>query len=183
MSIEKAIAALETPEAAQAAHTAEALRAARVREPLAGVVVKKLRLIPDERGFLMEMFRSDDPLFEKFGQVYVSVAYPGVVKGWHFHKVQTDNFCVVKGMMKVALYDPRPDSPTRGKVNEFFIGELNPCLIKIPPYVIHGMKATGNQPGYLVNCPTEVYRYDDPDEYRLHPHESGIPYDWTRHDG
>ncbi|MFH1537742.1 MAG: WxcM-like domain-containing protein, partial [bacterium] len=75
-----------------------------------GVKEKKLRVIPDERGFLMEMLRSDDPFFQKFGQVYLTAAYPGVVKGWHYHKKQTDHFIAVKGMMKVVLYDRREGS-------------------------------------------------------------------------
>jgi dTDP-4-dehydrorhamnose 3,5-epimerase len=148
-----------------------------------GVALKGLRLIPDERGFLMEILRADDPLFERFGQIYLSVAYPGVVKGWHYHRKQTDMFCVVKGMMKVALYDPRPDSPTRGAVNEFFLGERNPALLRIPPLVVHGMKAIGTEPGYLLNCPTEPYAYAEPDEFRIDPHDNDIPYDWARRDG
>ncbi len=148
-----------------------------------GVSTKELRLIPDERGYLMEMLRADDGIFQKFGQVYLSVAYPGVVKGWHYHKVQTDYFTIVKGMMKVVLYDGRPDSPTHGEVNEFFVGELNPLLVVIPPGVLHGMKAIGGAPGYLVNCPTEPYNYDKPDEYRVDPHETDIPYDWSLDEG
>jgi dTDP-4-dehydrorhamnose 3,5-epimerase len=148
-----------------------------------GVSVKELRLIPDERGYLMEMLRSDDEIFQEFGQVYLSVAYPGVVKGWHYHKVQTDFFTIVKGMMKVVLYDDRPDSPTRGEINEFFMGELNPILITIPPGVLHGMKAIGNAPGYLVNCPTKSYKYDEPDEFRVDPHDGTVPYDWGLEEG
>ncbi|MEM2982926.1 MAG: dTDP-4-dehydrorhamnose 3,5-epimerase, partial [Candidatus Bathyarchaeia archaeon] len=64
-----------------------------------GVRVKNLRVIPDERGRLMEILRSDDQIFRGFGQVYMTTAYPGVVKGWHYHKVQYDNMAVVKGMM------------------------------------------------------------------------------------
>jgi len=148
-----------------------------------GVRIKELRLLPDERGFLMEILRSDDEIFERFGQVYMTVAYPDVVKGWHYHKVQTDFFTVVKGMMKIVLYDGRPDSPTSGEVNEFFMGELNPLLITIPPGVLHGMKAIGAEPGYVVNCPTEPYDYSGPDEYRVDPHDNDIPYDWAREDG
>jgi dTDP-4-dehydrorhamnose 3,5-epimerase len=148
-----------------------------------GVKTKSLRVIPDERGYLMEMLRSDDALFKKFGQVYVSVAYPGVVKGWHYHKLQTDYFVIVKGMMKVVLYDQRKESPTFGELNEFFMGELNPMLLVIPPFVVHGMKAVGTQPGYLVNCPTEPYDYKSPDEYRIDPHGGEIPYNWERKDG
>jgi dTDP-4-dehydrorhamnose 3,5-epimerase len=148
-----------------------------------GIHVKPLKVIADERGYLMEMLRSDDPFFQGFGQAYVSVAYPGVVKGWHFHKVQTDHFVIVKGMMKVVLYDQREGSPTHGLINEFFMGEKNPILVTIPPGVVHGMKGIGTEPAMLVNVPTEVYRYDKPDEYRIDPHKNDIPYDWDRNDG
>lgn len=158
-------------------------RGVRGRKLIDGVSFKELRLIPDERGYLMEMLRCDDAVFSKFGQVYLSVAYPGVVKGWHYHKVQTDHFTIVKGMMKVVLYDGRPGSPTHGEVNECFIGELNPLLVVIPPGVLHGMKAIGGTPGYLVNCPSEPYDYAEPDEHRVDPYENDIPYDWDRKDG
>jgi dTDP-4-dehydrorhamnose 3,5-epimerase len=110
---------------------------------ISGVRIKKLHLIPDERGALMEMLRADDELFIKFGQVYITTVYPGIVKGWHYHKVQTDSFVAVKGMIKLVLYDDRQDSPTRGEVNEFFIGEKNRLLVQIPPYILHGFKGVG----------------------------------------
>jgi dTDP-4-dehydrorhamnose 3,5-epimerase len=147
-----------------------------------GVVVKKLKVIPDERGYLMEMLRADDPFFRKFGQVYLTVAYPGVVKGWHYHKIQTDHFVAVSGMVKVVLYDQRKDSKTFGEVNEFFMGEQNPILLVIPPLVVHGMKGLGTAPGMVVNCPSEVYNYENPDEYKSDPHGGAIPYDWARKD-
>ena len=131
----------------------------------------------------MEILRCDDPLFKKFGQVYVTTAYPGVVKAWHYHKKQTDNFTCIRGMMKVVLYDGRDDSPTKGLVNEFFMGEKNPILVTIPPGVLHGMKGIGTEPAMLVNTPTEPYQYDRPDEFRVDPHENDIPYDWSRKDG
>jgi dTDP-4-dehydrorhamnose 3,5-epimerase len=148
-----------------------------------GVKVKQLKMIPDERGFVMEMLRSDDEIFQKFGQVYLSVAYPGVVKGWHYHKLQTDYFTIVKGMMKVVLYDQRKDSQTYGQINEFFMGEQRPILLVIPTYVVHGMKAVGTEPGYLINCPTLSYDHKSPDEYRIDPHGGEIPYNWERKDG
>ena len=148
-----------------------------------GVKIKQLKVIPDERGFLMEMLRCDDEFFLKFGQMYLTVAYPGAVKGWHYHKKQTDHFAVVKGMLKVVLYDSREDSATSGEVNEFFMGDKNPILLVIPPYVLHGMKGIGAEPGYLVNCPTEPYDYKNPDEFRVDPHDNDIPYDWDRKDG
>ena len=148
-----------------------------------GVVIKKLKVIPDERGFLMEMLRDDDPFFQKFGQCYLTVANPGVVKGWHYHKKQTDHFTVVKGMSKVVLYDSREDSPTKGQVNEFFLGEKNPTLLVIPALVLHGMKGIGTEPAYLINVPTHHYDYKDPDEHRIPAHDPSIPYDWSRKDG
>jgi len=143
-----------------------------------GVKTKKLRVIPDERGWLMEILRADDELFEKFGQVYVTTAYPGVVKAWHYHKKQTDNFTCIKGMMKVALYDARGDSPTYKKVNEFFVGEKNPILISVPPGVYHGFKAIGTETAYFLSIPTLPYNYEEPDEFRLPPDTKEIPYDW-----
>lgn len=143
-----------------------------------GVKTKKLRVIPDERGWLMEILRCDDNLFEKFGQVYMTTAYPGVVKAWHYHKKQTDNFTCIKGMMKVALYDARKNSPTYKKINEFFIGEKNPLLISVPPMVYHGFKAVGGETAFFLSIPTEPYNYEEPDEYRLPPDTDKIPYDW-----
>src|SRR3972149_4869041 len=88
-----------------------------------GAMIKPIKVMPDESGRLMEILRSDAPIVKKFGQAYLTTAYPGVVKAWHYHKKQTDHFCVVKGMAKVVLYDTRQDSPTKGELNEFFMGE------------------------------------------------------------
>lgn len=154
-----------------------------MQDKIDGVEIKALRVIPDERGWLMEILRSDDAFFTKFGQVYLSAVYPGVVKGWHFHKVQRDNLCVVKGMAKLVLYDGRDDSSTRGKLMELFIGERNPLLVSIPAGVLHGMKGIGAEPAMFVNVPTEVYDYDEPDEFRVEPHSDEIPYDWSRKNG
>ena len=148
-----------------------------------GVKVKKLKAIPDERGHIMEIFREDDEIFEKFGQVYITTAYPGVVKAWHYHKKQTDNFACVRGMMKVVLHDSRTDSSTKGEVNEFFIGEHNNLLIQIPKMVTHGFKCISDYEAMIVNCTTECYNSKNPDEYRMDPHKSDIPYDWERKNG
>lgn len=153
------------------------------RKLIHGAAIKPLRLIPDERGRLMEILRSDDPLFRKFGQAYLTTAYPGVVKAWHYHRKQTDHFCVVRGMAKVVLYDGRKSSPTYRMINEFFIGELNPSLVVIPNLVMHGYKNIGTEEVYLLNMPTEVYNYKEPDELRLPADTRKIPYDWTRKDG
>lgn len=149
-----------------------------------GVITKKLRVIPDERGRLMEMLRADDPFFRKFGQVYVSTTYPGVVKAWHYHKVQDDHFCCVTGMVKLVIFDAREASPTYREINEFCIGEHNPLLVVVPRLCYHGWKNIGLKESVVVNVPTETYDYDKPDEYRLDPHENDmIPYSWARRDG
>jgi len=148
-----------------------------------GVKTKELKVIPDERGRLMEMLRVDDDLYQGFGQVYMTTAYPGVVKGWHYHKKQIDNFVVVKGMMKIVLYDNREESSTYDEVNEFFLGEYDQKLLQIPPYVFHGFKCITPEEAIVVNIPTEKYNYEEPDEYRVDPHDNNIPYDWGRKDG
>ena len=148
-----------------------------------GVIVKPLKVIPDERGRLMEILRRDDDFFAGFGQVYMTTGYPGVVKAWHFHRKQYDHFCVVKGMMKVVLYDSRDGSPTKGEVDEFFMGEHRPILLRIPPLVLHGFKAIGSEEALLINVPTEPYDRNAPDEHRVDPHENDIPYSWERKDG
>lgn len=148
-----------------------------------GVVTKSLKVVPDERGWLMEMLRCDDELFTKFGQAYVSAVYPGVVKGWHSHSEQTDIVICVSGMVKLVLYDNRDGSPSRGQVQEFFIGEKNPLLVQIPPKVIHGWKGISPDAALVVNIPDIPYNYDSPDEIRIDPHDNEIPYDWARKDG
>ena len=148
-----------------------------------GVQVKPLRVVPDERGWLMEILRADDrALFTKFGQVYASATYPGVVKAWHFHARQTDNFACVAGMIKLVLVDTRDGSPTRDTVNEFFLGVHNPVLVQVPKLVYHGWKCISAEPSLVINVPDEPYDRDNPDERRLAPHGT-LPYDWARQDG
>jgi dTDP-4-dehydrorhamnose 3,5-epimerase len=148
-----------------------------------GVVVKPLKVIPDERGRLMEILRCDDEEFEKFGQVYMTTANFGVVKAWHYHKLQTDHFACVKGMIKLGLYDSREDSPTHGEVNEIFLGEHNPVLVKIPNLVYHGFKGISQPDAIVINVPTEPYNRAEPDEHRRPADDPSIPYDWSRKDG
>jgi dTDP-4-dehydrorhamnose 3,5-epimerase len=144
-----------------------------------GVKIKRLRVLPDERGRLMEILRSDDEIFTKFGQVYMTTTYPGVVKAWHIHKVQTDNITCLRGMIKLALYDAREKSPTKSEVNELYLGDHNPILVQIPHNVYHGWKCVSEGEAIIINCPTEVYDYEKPDEYRLPYDTKEIPYDWS----
>ncbi len=143
-----------------------------------GVVFKRLKFIADERGRLMEILRRDDDLFEKFSQVYITTAYPGVVKAWHLHKKQDDFIACVKGMIKLVLFDGRKNSKTFGIINEFFIGDYNPMLVKVPSNVWHGFKCISNEEAIVVNLPTELYNYEKPDEFRLPYNTKKIPYNW-----
>lgn len=141
-----------------------------------GVLVKPLTQIADERGKIMHMLRADDPHFDKFGEIYFSVVYPGVVKGWHLHRQMTLNYAVISGMVKLVLYDSREDSPTRGEVQELFIGEDNYALVKIPPMVWNGFKGIGVKPAIVANCATMPHRPDEIE--RADPFVNDIPYDW-----
>ena len=163
--------------------TSPAKYASTERRLIDGVQTKTLRAIPDERGWLMEILRRDETeLLPQFGQVYVSATYPGVVKGWHYHKKQVDNFVCVAGMVKLVLIDTREGSPTHNVVNEFFIGSQNPMLVQVPSLVYHGWKCISGEPSLVINVPSEPYDRDAPDEFRLDPHGT-LPYDWTRKDG
>jgi dTDP-4-dehydrorhamnose 3,5-epimerase len=141
-----------------------------------GVATIPLTQIPDERGKIMHMLRCDAPHFERFGEIYFSVVYPGVIKGWHLHIVMTLNYAVVSGMIKLVLFDDRVGSRTKGELTELFLGESNYALVKIPPGVWNGFKGIGIIPAIVANCSTHAH---DPNEIqRLDPFKNHIPYDW-----
>ncbi len=146
-------------------------------------MVKELKVIPDQRGRLMEMLRADEAIFAGFGQVYLTTTLPGVVKAWHLHKQQTDQVVCVAGMIQLALYDDRRDSPTWGQINQFFLGVNRPLLVRIPPFVYHGWKCVSLEEALIVNTVTRPYNPSQPDEFRLDPHQSFIPFDWSKVDG
>jgi dTDP-4-dehydrorhamnose 3,5-epimerase len=152
-----------------------------------GVLVKELRILPDARGYLLEIMRADDFGFfgddAPFGQAYVTCVYPGVIKAWHAHRGQSDRFSCVSGTARLALYDGRPGSPTQGSVNQFILGNLCPRLVLIPAGVQHGFTALGTEPALVLNIPTKTYNYLHPDEQRLDPFDNDIPFDWNRVDG
>ncbi len=142
-----------------------------------GVKVKKLNVIPDERGAIYHMLREDDPLFERFGEIYFSMVYPGIIKGWHLHKKMTLNYAVIAGMIKLVLYDERENSSTKGNTMEIFIGEQNYLLVKIPPGIWNGFKGIGTKPAIVANCAT--FPHDPNEIVRLDPFSDKIPYDWN----
>jgi len=153
------------------------------KQRIDGVIVTQLKAIVDERGYLMEMYRSDAECFKGFGQTYLTAVNEGVTKAWHYHVDQTDNFICVHGLIKLALYDCRPGSATEGLVNEFFLGENSPIRVQIPPGVLHGFKGCAAPVSLVVNVPDQLYNYQQPDEFRVPAHDNDVPYDWARQDG
>lgn len=143
-----------------------------------GIIIKELRLQADERGYLMEILRNDDRAFKGFGQVYVSSAFPGIVKAWHAHRKQTDNMCCLRGNVKFGLYDGREGSPTFGQTQAVVMGEFKPLLLQIPPEVWHGYVPLGGEPAVVLNIPTEAYNAQEPDELRRDPFDPEIPFQW-----
>ena len=145
------------------------------------VRVTPLRRIPDERGAVYHMLREDHAVFERFGEVYFSLVYPGVVKGWHIHKRMTLNYAVPVGMVKLVCFDDREHSPTRGAIQELHVGELNYVLVTIPPMIWNGFKGEGPDAALVANCATVPH---DPDEIeRQDPFGAKIPYDWSLRHG
>jgi dTDP-4-dehydrorhamnose 3,5-epimerase len=142
-----------------------------------GVEIKKLKVIPDERGKLMEMFRVSETGIQP-KQVYLTTAKEGVVKdkeNFHMHKKQVDFFCCLVGRIWLVLVDVREGSKTKGEINELEIGEGNFCLVKIPNKVLHAFKSLAGE-AYIVNCINREYDRKDPDEFRI----KNIYYNWDK---
>lgn len=144
-----------------------------------GVVVKELVTHRDERGFFRELIRRDDAFFrEGFGQWSHSLMFDGVIKAWHFHRIQTDWWYVVGGVMRVGLCDRREDSATYGRTMDFLVGDLQPpVVVKIPPGVAHGCK-TIQGPVHLLYTTSHVYNPDD--EIRIAHDDPTIAFDWLK---
>ena len=146
-------------------------------------MIDGLRILPlmqhcDDRGRVMEILRKDDPHFAGFGQAYFSSIYPGVVKAWHAHQKQTDCISVIHGMAKIAFFDDRAGSPTKGKTHSIVVGEHHRVLIQISPGIFHGFKAISPEEVLLINLPSEPYNRKSPDEIRRPWNDPAIGFDW-----
>ncbi len=144
-----------------------------------GVFFKDLVTHADERGFFRELIRVTDGFFQPgFGQLSHSLVYPGTVKAWHGHRVQTQWNYVATGLLRVALHDARPDSPARGTTVEFLAGEHQPPRIySFPPGVLHGYRCL-HGPMNILYVTSGVY--DPADETRVAHDDPAIGYDWLR---
>ena len=144
-----------------------------------GVATKELIRHPDERGFFEELVRISDPFFsEGFGQLSRSSMISGVVKAWHVHKTQVDFWYVVKGLVKVALYDARTNSPTYKQLQEFTLGEGGQDMVlKIPAQVAHGLKVLKG-PAEFIYVTSGTYSKEE--EGRIAYDDAEIGYDWVQ---
>ena len=148
---------------------------------ISGVTIIPLKTILDERGMVKHMLKKTDPHFRQFGEIYFSVIFPNAIKAWHVHRKMELNYAVVYGNIKLVLYDARPDSPTYKELQEIFMGDDNYVLVSVPPNVVNGFKAIGNDKAIVANCATIPH---DPDEIeRIDPFDPGIGYCWDLRSG
>ncbi|MGA1870971.1 MAG: dTDP-4-dehydrorhamnose 3,5-epimerase family protein [bacterium] len=141
-----------------------------------GVVVQELTQIIDTRGRVMHMLRADNPLFDRFGEIYFSEVLAGVVKAWKKHRRMTQLFAVPVGMIRLVIYDDREGSKSNGKVAVFEVGREQYQLIRIPPMLWYGFKCISDQPALLANCADLLH---DPGEgTHRELNDPLIPYQW-----
>jgi len=142
-----------------------------------GVVITPLRQFADERGKVMHMLRNGSAVFDSFGEIYFSTVFPGAIKGWHIHKKMVLNYAVPHGRIKMVLYDDRADSPTRGELQEIYLGAENYNLVTVPKMVWNGFKGIGTEAAIVANCATIPHAPDEIE--RMDPFDPSIPYDWA----
>lgn len=147
---------------------------------IAGMMLFELRQIADERGAVLHVMRSDAPDFTRFGECYCSEVLPGVVKAWKRHGVQTQNLAVPVGRIRMAIYDDRSGSPTRGRIQTFDVGRPDAYLrVRIPPGVWYGFACVSEMPALIVNCADFPHDPSESEQRRMD--DPGIPYTWTQH--
>lgn len=128
--------------------------------PIEGVKIKKLKRFTDERGWLMELFRTDEVAPEYHPvMTYISLTRPGIARGPHEHIDQADYFCFAgPSDFKVYLWDNRPESKTyRNKVTVVG-GQSDPIVVIVPKRVVHAYKNVGEEEGLVINCPNRLFK-------------------------
>ena len=143
-----------------------------------GVVLTPLRQIEDERGSVLHMLRNDAPEFVRFGECYFSEVRPGAVKAWKRHRIQTQNVAVPVGRVRLAIYDDRAASATRGRVQIVELGRPDAyARLRIPPGLWYGFTCVSASPALLANC-TDV-PHDPAESEERATDNPAIPYSWT----
>lgn len=137
-----------------------------------GVEIRPAQKREDKRGWLAEIFRSDEALPEHIpAMAYVSITHTGVSRGPHEHKRQTDVFCFFgPGSLRLIVWDNRPDSPTYGNKMTVVVGAENPCIVVVPPHIVHGYTNISDCDAMIINLPNALFagekRKDPVDEIR-----------------
>jgi dTDP-4-dehydrorhamnose 3,5-epimerase len=139
------------------------------------------KLVTNERGFLREITRHDEPGFFPIAQLYQTCTREGVTKAWYKHASQFDAIFVLSGTMKMALWDERDDSMTKGVVQEIMISGEAPAMMRIPPGVWHGFRSMSGDL-LLLHLNSHAYDLAEPDEERLPSDSDRIPYRWSSSD-
>jgi dTDP-4-dehydrorhamnose 3,5-epimerase len=123
-----------------------------------GVKITKINKFEDDRGWLAEIFRNDEMDYWPV-MSYISVTKPGVIRGPHEHKKQSDFFIFAgPGDFELHLWDRRENSPTKGEYFKEIFGESNPASVLVPPGVVHGYKCVSENDGYCINLPDKLYK-------------------------
>jgi dTDP-4-dehydrorhamnose 3,5-epimerase len=133
----------------------------------------------DDRGWLVELVKKGEMKPESFGQNVLTLAYPGVIKAFHWHEHQEDYWTFIKGHAQVVLYDRRDGSKTSGQTDVFYMGEEALQVLRIPRGVAHGYRVLGNEPALLLYTVTQQYNPEAPDEHRIPYDDREIAFDWT----
>ena len=149
-----------------------------MRSEIDGVVIKEPRVHADDRGYLIELVRDDEPVFREVKQTTFTLSYPGVIKAFHWHKRQWDIWFFSSGMAQVVLYDLREGVPSCGRTEVLYAGDRRPLVIAIPPGVAHGYRVLGSEPVGLFYHTTETYDPRAPDEERIPFDDPRIGFDW-----
>lgn len=146
-----------------------------------GVSVKQLVTHLTEDGYFREVLRDDDNMLERFGQSSISVAHPGFIKAFHWHKEQDDVWCILSGQVRTVLYDTRENSPTHKQTQVIIMGEDAPKIVLIPKGVAHGYQVLGNKPATLLYFTTR--HYNPQDEERIAFDDPEVNFDWSIKNG
>ena len=152
-------------------------------EPIEGVAFRPTRPVPHEDGHVTEVARIDWSVIDlPLTQVHITTTLPGRIRAWGLHQASTDRLFVIDGLVKIAVYDGRRNSPTLGHLNEFTVSAKNPGLLIIGPNLYHGWKNIGVTEAFIINMPTSLYDHDAPDALDM-PWDSDlarrtVPYTW-----
>jgi len=143
---------------------------------LEGIKITPLKKFENNQGMVLHMLKESSPEFIKFGEIYFSITYPGIIKGWTRHKKMTQNYAVPVGKLKLVLYDSRKQSSTFSKLQEIEVGLDDYKLITIPPEIWYSFKSIFKENTLIVNC-TDLPH--DPEEIeKCSINSSDIPYKW-----